>query len=257
MGSGRVLSPEQEDEIRRVVVESTPSEQHLPSGTWTRQAIAELIERRLGVELTLQGVGKYLRRWGLTPQKPARQAREQDPEEVREVMEQSLPEAQEQAQEEGATLHFLDEVGAQAQDQIGTSDAPAGETPVQTIPKTHIEQNVMSSVTPDGELVYWAFAGTLKAETFIDFLEQLVAQASTKLMVFADHHPAHEAQAVEQWLEGRESEIERRWLPRYSPELNPDEFLNNDLKQSLQNEPMPQNTPGNSVCTRRGDSRPS
>jgi len=89
MGSGRVLSPEQEDEIRRVVVESTPTEQNLPSGTWTRQAIAELIERRLGVELTLQGVGKYLRRWGLTPQKPARHSREQDPE-VREFMEQSL-----------------------------------------------------------------------------------------------------------------------------------------------------------------------
>jgi transposase len=50
--------------------------------------------------------------------------------------------------------------------------------------------------------------------------------------VFADHHPAHEAKAVEQWLEGRESEIERRWLPCYSPELNPDEFLNNNLKQT-------------------------
>ena len=251
MGSGRVLSPEQEDEIRRVVVESTPTEQNLPSGTWTRQAIAELIERRLGVALTLQGVSKSLRRWGLTPQKHARHSREQDPEEVREFIEQTLPEAQEQAEEEGATLHFLDEVGAQAQDQIGTSYAPAGETPVQTIPKTHIEQNVISSVTPDGELVYWAFPGTMKAETFIDFLKQLVAQASTKLIVFADHHPAHEAQAVEQWLEGRESEIERRWLPRYSPELNPDEFLNNDLKQSLQNEPMPQNTPAFRETIRR------
>jgi hypothetical protein len=188
---------------------------------------------------------------GLTPQKPARQAREQDPEEVREFMEQTLPEAQEQAEEEGATLHFLDEVGAQAQDQIGTSYAPTGETPVQTIPKTHIEQNVISSVTPDGELLYWAFPGTLKAETFIDFLEQLVAEASTKLIVFADRHPAHEAQAVDRWLEGRESEIELCWLPRYAPELNPDEFLNNDLKQELQNEPMPESTPAFRETIRR------
>lgn len=106
-------------------------------------------------------------------------------------------------------------------------------------------------MTPDGELLYWAFPGTLKAETFIDFLEQLVAEASTKLIVFADRHPAHEAQAVEQWLEGRESEIERRWLPRYSPELNPDEFLNNDLKQELQNEPMPESTPAFRETIRR------
>lgn len=251
MGSGRVLLPEQEEEIRRVVVDSTPSEQDLPWGTWTRQAVAELMTRRLGIDMTLQGVGKYLSRWGLTPQKPARHSREQDPAEVDAFMAQTLPEAREQAEVEGATLHFLDEVGAQVHDQIGTSYAPAGETPVQTVPKTHIEQNVISSVTPDGELVYWAFPGTMNADTFIDFLKQLVAEASTKIIVFADHHPAHEAQAVEQWLEGRESEIELRWLPRYAPAHNPDEFLNNDLKQSLQNEPIPQSTPAFRETIRR------
>ena len=129
-----------------------------------------------------------------------------------------------------------------AQDQIGTSYAPEGDTPVLEVPKTHMEQDVISSVTCDGELLYWPFPGTMTAEKFIDFLEHLVAQATTKIIVFADHHPAHEAQAVDQWLEGRESEIELRWLPRYSPELNPDEFLNNDLKQELQNEPMPEST---------------
>lgn len=78
-----------------------------------------------------------------------------------------------------------------------------------------------------------------------------MAEASTKLIVFADRHPAHEAQAVDRWLEGRESEIELCWLPRYSPELNPDEFLNNDLKQELQNEPMPESTPAFRETIRR------
>jgi hypothetical protein len=196
----------------------------------------------LGIELTLPGVGKYLRRWGLTPQQPARQAREQDPEEVREFVEQTLPKVQEQAKAEGAQLHFLDEVGVKAQDQIGTSYAPEGDTPVLEVPKTHMDQDVMSSVTPDGELFYWPFPGTMTAPKFIDFLEQLVGEASKKVIVFADRHPAHEAQAVREWLEGRESEIELHWLPRYAPECNPDEFLNNDLKQELKNEPMPEST---------------
>jgi transposase len=240
-GAGRALSPEQEHEIRRLVVDSTPPQQQIASATWTRQAVAELIVSHLGIELTLQGVGKYLRRWGLTPQKPARQAREQDPEEVREFVEQKLPEIQERAEAEDAQLHFIDEVGVKAQDQIGTSYAPEGNTPVLEVPKTHIEQDVISSVTPDGELFYWPFPGMMTAPTFIDFLEQLVAEASTKVIVFADRHPAHEAQAVEHWLEGRESDIELHWLPRYAPEYNPDEFLNNDLKQELANEPMPEN----------------
>ena len=242
-GAGRALSPDQGHEIRRLVVDSTPQQQQIASATWTRQAVAELIASRLGIELTLQGVGKYLRRWGLTPQKPARQAREQDPEEVREFVEQKLPEIQDRAEEEGAQLHFIDEVGVKARDQIGTSYAPEGETPVLEVPETHIEQNVISSVTPEGDLVYWPFPGTLTAETFIDFLERLVAEASGKLIVFADRHPSHEARAVAQWLEGRESQIELHWLPRYAPECNPDEFLNNDLKQELENEPMPESTP--------------
>jgi hypothetical protein len=111
------------------------------------------------------------------------------------------------------------------------------------VPKTHIEQNVMSSVTPDGELFYWPFPETMTAPKFIDFLEQLGAEATTKLIVFADRHPAHEAKAVQAWLEGRDSQIELHWLPRYSPAYNPDEFLNNDLKQELENEPMPERTP--------------
>ena len=241
-GSGRVLSSEQEEELRHLVVDSTPSDHDIPSATWTRQAVAELIANRVGVDLTVQGVGQYLRRWGLTPQKPARQAREQDPEEVREFVEQTLPEAKDQAEAQEAQLHFVDEVGVKTSDQIGASYAPTGETPVQKVPKTHIEQDVISSVTPEGDLLYWAFPGTMKAEKFIDFLEHLVSEASGKINVFTDRHPAHEAQAVDDWLEGRESQIELEWLPRYSPEYNADEFLNNDLKQVLKNEPMPQST---------------
>jgi len=232
-GSGRALSDEQGQEIRQLVVDSMPCDHDIASATWTRQAVSELIAKRMGVDMTLQGVGQYLRRWGLTPQKPARQAREQDPEEVREFVEQTLPEVKEQAEQEEAQLHFVDEVGVKTSDQIGTSYAPKGETPVQEVPKTHIEQDVISSVTPDGDLLYWAFPGTMKAEKFIDFLEHLVSEASDKIIVFADRHPAHEAQAVEEWLEGRESQIEVEWLPRYSPEYNADEFLNNDLKQVL------------------------
>jgi transposase len=80
----------------------------------------------------------------------------------------------------------------------------------------------------------------MNAEKFISFLKHVVSEATGKIIVFADRHPAHEAQAVEDWLEGRESQIELEWLPRYCPEYNADEFLNNDLKQVLKNERMPQ-----------------
>jgi transposase len=154
LGTGRALTPDREHEIRPLVVDSTPPQQQIASATWTRPAVAELIASRLGIELTLQGVGKYLRRWGLAPQQPARQAREQAPEEVREFVEKRLPEIPKRAEEEDAQLYFIDEVGMKAQDQIGTSCAPQGDTSVLEVPKTHIEQDVISSVAPDGELFY-------------------------------------------------------------------------------------------------------
>jgi hypothetical protein len=109
---GRALNPDQEQEIRALVVDSTPPQKLIASGTWTRQAVAELIASRFGIKLTLQGVGKYLRRWGLTPQKPSRQAREPDHEEVREFVEHRLPDVEKQAEAENAQLHFLDEGGS-------------------------------------------------------------------------------------------------------------------------------------------------
>jgi transposase len=110
-GAGRALSEEQGEAIRQLVVDSLPCDPDIASATWTRQAVAELMAKRMGVELTLQGVGQYLRRWGLTPQKPARQVREQDPNEVEAFVQETLPEVKAQARAEGAQLHVVDEVG--------------------------------------------------------------------------------------------------------------------------------------------------
>ena len=97
-GSGRALSREQELQIRHLILDSMPCDHDSPSATWTRQAVTELIAKRMGIDLTLQGVGQYLRRWGLTPQKPARQTRKQNAEEVREFVEQTRSKVKEQAE---------------------------------------------------------------------------------------------------------------------------------------------------------------
>lgn len=239
-GTGRSLKPQQEEEIRQAIRETVPEDHDIPSSTWTRPAVAELIGQLCGVDLSDQGVGNYLRRWNMTPQKPARHAREQDPEEVEEFLEETLPEVIEKAEQEEGELHFADETGIQLQDQIGASYAPCGETPVLELPKTRMSENMISSVTPGGDLFYWQYSGTMNAKRFIHFLEMMVEMSADKIFLFADRHPSHTAKAVEQWLEDHASEIEITWLPRYSPEYNPDEFANNDLKQNLKHAPLPE-----------------
>lgn len=239
VGSGRALSDRQGAVIRRTLRTRTPPDCGLGWATWSRAAVAELIERRYDVSLTVQAVGVYLRRWGFTPQKPAHQAREQDDDEVEGFIHNTLVTVLKRAKREGAELHFSDEVGVRVGDQIGASYAPEGQTPVLSVPKTHLAQNVISSVTPEGQLRYWLFPGTLNSQKFITFLKHLIDHSTHKIYLFADHHPAHEATCVQQWLDKRHERIELVWLPRYAPECNPDEFFNNDLKQQLQRISLP------------------
>jgi transposase len=149
---------------------------------------------------------------------------------------------EETAEEEGGELHFADEAGIKVQDQIGTSHAPIGHTPVLEFPKTRIQQSLIASVTPNGELTYDLFPGTLTANIFIEYLEQLIASTDKKVFLVIDRHPAHTAGAVDEWVVDHNDEFEFVWLPRYSPEYNPKEFLNNDVKASLKSQPLPEDT---------------
>ncbi len=244
LGTGRLLTPAEEKILQAIILDATPEAFDIPFATWTRRAVQALIWNRYGVDLSEQGVGNYLHRWKMTPQKPARHAREQDPDEVREFEEDTLPDAEKQADEEDGQLHFLDEAGINLHDQIGTSYAPIGQTPVLDVPKIRIQQNLIASVTPEGDLTFDLFSGTLTAHKFIDFLEHLIASSDRKVFLVLDHHPVHTAGAVEKWVDNHPDEIQLVWLPRYSPEYNPEEFLHNDLKASLKNKPLPEDTSG-------------
>jgi transposase len=81
-GEQRALSPAQEAAIRTLICDKTPNQLKLGFALWNRLAVRELIRMRCGVTLTPQGVGNYLARWGLTPQKPIKKAYEQRPEAV-------------------------------------------------------------------------------------------------------------------------------------------------------------------------------
>ena len=88
---GGKLLPWQAAQIAKAVIDHHPEQLKLPFYLWTREAVALLIKRRFGLQLSVWTVGRYLKRWGFTPQKPARRAWEQNPEQVRQWLENSSP----------------------------------------------------------------------------------------------------------------------------------------------------------------------
>ncbi|TWP43571.1 transposase [Lentzea tibetensis] len=91
--------------------------------------------------------------------------------------------------------------------------------------------NVMSAVAPRA-LWFTVFTGRFTAPVFTAFLDRVARQAERKVHVIADRHPVHRSRAVRTWLAANTERVELHLMPGYSPELNPDELLNADLKRT-------------------------
>ena len=232
-GTGRLLDARQEAEIRDLIRRHTPDELGLPFALWSRAAVRELIWRRHRVRLAVRSMGTYLARWGFTAQKPLRRAYEQDPAAVRRWLRRDYPAIAARAKAENGAVFWGDETGLRSDDVRGSSYAPRGRTPTVRVPHKRAGLGLISAVTNKGELRWMVLDGAVKAPSLLRFLARLVRDAGRKVFLILDRLPVHRSAKVRAWLAGREAEIEVFHLPPYSPELNPDEGVNADLKQAV------------------------
>jgi transposase len=240
IGSGRRLDSQQEQSLQEAIETGSPQELGIASALWTRQAVRELIQRRYGIRLPIRTVGEYLRRWGFTPQKPVRKAYKQDPEAVAEWLEETYPEIERRAAQEGGEIHWGDETGVRSTCQHSRGYARPGETPELIVPGSRFSVNMISTLTNSGKVRWMIYTGKMNAALFIVFLTRLIAGASKKLFLIVDHLSVHEAAAVQEWLSDKTDRIEVFYLPKYAPERNPDEYLNCDVKGNINTDGLPQ-----------------
>lgn len=230
LGSGRFLTDEQADLIQRLLRTHSPEELNIPAPLWNRRAVRDLIRQQCHVVLAVRTVGLYLRRWGFTVKRPRRHGRGQDPEEVRQWLEETYPAIQERATQEGAEIHWCDEVGVAADEHPGQGYAPKGEPATVNVPDPHIRANQISTITNGGKVRFMTYLGTMNAALFLVFLRRLLWSTTGKVFLIVDRLSAHKTPEVEEWLGRHRERLEVFYLPRSTPELNPDEYLNNDLK---------------------------
>ncbi len=232
-GHWRTLTASQEQEIQGVIVEKTPDQLQLVFALWTRQAVQELMKIRLGITMPIRTVGEYLKRWGFTPQKPLKQAYEQRPAAVRKWLDEAYPAIAKRAKQEGAEIHWGDETGVRSDCQHGRGYAPQGKTPVIRLSAKRASITMISSITNQGKVRFMLYQETLNAKMFIKFIKQLLKEADRKIFLILDNLRVHHARVVKDWLKDYTKALELFFLPAYSPELNPDEYLNGDLKAGV------------------------
>lgn len=239
VGSGRLLSDAQADCIQQRLRTHQPEELGVAAPLWTRRAVGDLIRKEYNLCLATRTIGRSLQRWGFTAKKPHRHARDQDPEEVRQWLEETYPAIAARAEREGAEIHWGDEVGVAADQQPARGYAPRGQPARQDVPDAHVRASQISTVTNQGEVRFMTFGQAMTATLFIVFLERLLRSTTGKVFLIVDQLRAHRTPAVRAWVATHPDRLEVFYLPRYAPELNPDEYLNNDLKGQVNASGLP------------------
>lgn len=232
-GEQKALDPRQEARVRRAVLGKYPDQVALPGLVWTRPQVRQLVRNWFGIGLSLVSIGKYLRSWGLSPQKPIRRAYEQNPQAVARWLEIDYPAIAAQAKRDKAIVLWLDQTGLRSDAAVGTTWAPVGKTPVVGKTGKRFGVNVMAAISNKGELYFTCYTGTFTGPVFLAFLDRLVRHLDRKIHLIVDGHPVHRRIMVRDWLAEHVDQIQMHFLPGYSPELNPVELLNADIKRHV------------------------
>ena len=224
-GRPRRLSDQQMAQLRSLIIGWEPRQLQLDFALWTRELVREVIRRKFGVDYTLQAVGNILRDLGLSPQRPLVRAYEQNPERVRRWKEEEYPAIHAAAKAAGGSVFFCDEAGIRTDYHSGTTWAPVGQTPIIRGTGNRKSLNMISSLSPRGTLHFSFTDGNLNAEKFIEYLKKLMHDNPGPIFLIVDGHPAHRAAATREFVQGTEGRLNLYFLPPYSPELNPDEWV--------------------------------
>jgi len=233
LGDKRELTAEQETGIRKMLVDKTPDQLKLSFALWTRDAVRLAIKQSYGRDLPLRTITDYLKRWGFTPQKPTKRAYEQNPKLVEQWHQTVYPEILARAKQEKAEIHWGDETGIQNDAYNAKGFAPKGKTPVVRINAVKSRVNMISSITNRGKVRFMLYRETMTAKVLIKFMSRLIKDSDRRVFLILDNLRVHHSKIVKAWLEENKEQIAVFFLPSYSPELNPDEYLNGDLKHNI------------------------
>lgn len=242
VGSGRTLSDEQGRHIQKQINDRSPQELGVAAALWSRKAVRDLIRKEYGIDMPVRTVGEYLKRWGCTAKAPRRHAEDQDPEEVDRWLTFVYPAIERRAAREGGEIYWCDETGVAADQQPRKGYARRGTPAWIEVPRPHIRMNLVSAITNQGKVRHLTYKGTMTAGLFLVFLRNLARGTKRKVFLILDRLPAHDSREVAAWAEDHAERIELFWLPKYAPELNADEYLNNDVKGAINAEDLPEST---------------
>ena len=229
-GAPPVITEEMDRWLKTVVLTTTPVDHGYDTRLWTRDLLAELLNRRFGIQVAGNTVSLHLRRLGLSYQTPSYRAEGQDPAKVKAFLEVKFPRIQRLAAKMGADIGFEDEAGVGMLTRSGQTWGAVGQPPKVVATDRRGGYNVLSIITAEGELPYSLEKARIDGKRYVAFLRQLLRARTRPLIVIADRASFHRSALVRQFVRAHRKQLRVFFFPTHSPELNPDEQVWNEIK---------------------------
>ena len=241
--SGKRLSDEQESKIIRMLIDTNPQQLQFKFALWTREAVKQLIFRELEIDMPISTVGDYLAKWQFRSKKPIKRAYERKDSATKAWLEIEYPKIKKEAKINNADVWWADETACVSLPSNLKGYAPIGSKikPILTHTAKKFKVNMISAITNTGKSMFALYDDSIATDNFIDFLEKVIKSNDKKVFMIVDNLRVHHAKKVKEWEEENKDKIKLFYLPPYSPEFNPDEYLNQDYKSNVHKNGLPKN----------------
>lgn len=203
----KILDQAEQDDILNVIKNSLPDKEGIEYFLWSRKAVREYIQKKHKKTLAPQTISDYIKRWGLSSQRPKKQASEQDAQKIRVWLEEEYPKIQKRAKKERAEIHWADETNINLNTNYQKTYAPVGNTPIAKIPAKKQSFSLVSSLTNQGKLRYMVYKGGMNISLFLTFLKRLSRDTDKKIFLILDNLKVHHAKKVQAWAKQHENKI--------------------------------------------------
>ena len=242
IGDKKRLTSDQEKKIITKLIDTTPQQLKFKFALWTREAVQTLIKYEIGEELPISTVGDYLAKWQFTSKKPIKRAYERKDSATKAWLEEIYPKIKKEAKKDNADIWWCDETACQ-----NLANNLKGYAPIGTYNKPVLEHtakkfkiNMISAITNTGKSMFSLYDESIKIDSFIEFCKKVIdSNSGKKVFLIVDNLRVHHAKLVKAWEEENKDKIKLFYLPAYSPDYNPDEYLNQDYKQSANKYELP------------------
>lgn len=241
IGVHKSLSTEQEQQIIRQLIDTNPQQLKFKFALWTREAVRYLIKHELDIDMPISTVGHYLKKWEFTSKKPIKRAYERKDVNTQKWLNEEYPRIKRQAKVEDADIWWADETACVSlpTNLKGYAKKGAKIKPILTHRAQKFKINMISAITNTGKTMFSLYDESINVDRFIDFLEKVIKSSNKKVYMIVDNLRVHHAKLVTAWIEEHKDEIAIFYIPPYSPEFNPDEYLNQDYKRNANKNNIP------------------